>query len=188
MTTLQTIALEIQACTLCPLAKSRTRAVPGEGASTARLMFIGEAPGKEEDVQGKPFVGRAGKVLDRALLNAGLRRSDVFITNVVKCRPPHNRVPTKGEIDICVNAHLHRQLQTIEPDIVCLLGVTAVRALLGIPRLTTVRGRSVETDHRYFVTYHPAAAGRNPTWNQAFQMDIRELKRLLADRPRSRHR
>ena len=187
MTTLHTIAREIQTCTLCPLAKSRTRAVPGDGPSTARLMLVGEAPGREEDAQGKPFVGQAGTVLDLALLSARIQRNEVFITNVVKCRPPHNRPPTKDEIDTCINAQLQRQVQAINPDLICLLEATAAKALLAIERLVTVRGRLIKKDHRYFVTYHPAAAGRNSAWHKTFQMDIRQLERLLAGKTRPRH-
>jgi uracil-DNA glycosylase family 4 len=184
MTSLETIAHDIRACTLCPLARSRTNAVPGEGPASARLMFVGEAPGQAEDAQGRPFVGRAGQVLNQALLFAGIERSEVFITNVVKCRPPNNRVPTKNEIDSCITAHLHRQIQSIEPEIICLLGGTAVKALLGVDRLEAVRGRIIiiEKNRKYFVTYHPAGAGRNPAWHEAFQGDLKKLNALLTNK------
>jgi len=181
MTSLQAIAHEIRACTLCPLAKSRTNAVPGEGPSWAKLMFAGEAPGLEEDAQGRPFVGQAGKVLNQALLTSGIERSEVFITNVVKCRPPNNRVPRKNEIDACISTHLHRQIQAVNPVIVCLLGGTAVKALLGVDRLGAIRGRVIVKDRRYFATFHPAGAGCNPAWHEAFQTDLKELKGLLRD-------
>ena len=179
MTKLQTIAQEIRTCTLCPLAKSRTNAVPGEGSASASLMLVGEAPGREEDAAGKPFVGRAGKILNQALLDVKIERNEVFITNVVKCRPPNNRVPTKNEIESCVTAHLHRQIQALNPEIICLLGGTAAKALLGEERLATVRGRLIEKDHLYFATYHPAGAGRSPAWYKAFQADIKKLKEFL---------
>jgi len=181
MTNLQTIAHEIRVCTLCPLAKSRTNAVPGEGPASASLMFVGEAPGREEDAQGRPFVGHAGKVLNQALLNAGIERSEVYITSVVKCRPPNNRLPTKNEIESCVTAHLHRQIQSINPEIICLLGGTAAKAVLGKGRLEAVRGRLIERDRKYFATYHPAGAGRNPAWHKAFWSDLKKLKGLLID-------
>ena len=181
MTNLQTISHDIHICTLCPLANSRTNAVPGEGPDLARLMFVGEAPGGEEDVQGRPFVGHAGEVLYQALLNAGIDRSEVFITNVVKCRPPNNRVPAKNEIDSCLIAHLYRQIQSINPEIICLLGATATKALLGVDRLGAVRGRLIAKDRKYFATYHPAGAGRNPAWHKAFQADLKKLKGLLTD-------
>jgi len=182
MTNLQTIAQEIRACTLCPLAKSRTNAVPGEGPASARLMLVGEAPGREEDAQGRPFVGHAGKMLNQGLLDAKIERNEVFITSIVKCRPPNNRVPTKNEIESCVTAHLHRQIQALNPEIICLLGGTAAKALLGEERLATVRGRLIEKDHRYFITYHPAAARRNPAWRKVFQADLKALRKLVADR------
>jgi DNA polymerase len=152
--------------------------VPGDGPASARLIFIGEAPGQEEDAQGKPFVGQAGNVLNETLLSAGIQRSEVFLTNVVKCRPPHNRVPTKNEIDSCVTAHLHRQIQALNPRLICLLGGTAVKALLGPGRLAAVRGRLIVKERRYFATYHPAAARRNPAWRKLFQTDISQLKNL----------
>jgi DNA polymerase len=180
MTNLRTIAREVHICTLCPLARSRTNAVPGEGPASARLMFVGEAPGQEEDARGKPFVGQAGKVLNETLLSVGIQRGEVFITNIVKCRARHNREPTKNEIDSCVSAHLHRQIQALNPRLICLLGGTAVKALLGPNRLGAVRGRLfVVKDRRYFATYHPAAARRNPAWRKLFQTDISQLKSLL---------
>ncbi len=182
MISLQTIAREVRTCTLCPLAKNRTNAVPGEGPASARLMFVSEAPGREENVQGKPFVGQAGKVFNQALLRAGIERSEVFITNIVKCRPPNNRVPTKNEIDSCVTAHLHRQIQLLNPQIVCLLGGTAVKALLGLDGLGGVRGRLMDKERKYFATYHPAGAGRNHAWYQAFQADLKKLKDLLTNK------
>ena len=180
MTNLQTIAREIRACTLCPLSRTRTNAVLGEGPSPARLMFVGEAPGREEDAQGRPFVGQAGKALILALLSAGIERRDVFITNVVKCRPPDNRAPKKSEVDACVSAYLHRQIQVVAPEIICLLGNTAVKALLGLDRLGIVRGRLMVRNRKYFATYHPAAARRNTTWHDAFLDDLKKLQGLLA--------
>jgi DNA polymerase len=144
-------------------------------------MFIGEAPGKKEDLQGKPFVGHAGKVLDRALLNSGIKRSEVFLTSVVKCRPPNNRVPRPGEIHSCLNAHLRRQIRLIDPEIICLLGTTATRALLGLSLLKAVRGRLIVKGRRYFATYHPAAAGRSRSWNNLFEADIRKLGAFLTN-------
>lgn len=187
MTDLQIIAQEIRNCTLCPLAKSRSTAVPGDGPSSARLMFIGEAPGQKEDLQGKPFIGHAGKVLNQALLNAGIERSEVFLTNLVKCRPPNNRVPKQSEIHTCITAHLIRQIRSIHPEIICLLGATAVKALLGAGQLQTMRGRLIVKDHKYFATYHPAGAGRNPAWYKAFQADIKALKNLLTVNSNSTH-
>jgi uracil-DNA glycosylase family 4 len=182
MTGLQVIARDIRACTLCPLAKSRTHAVPGGGPVPARLMFIGEAPGRQEDVNGAPFVGRAGKLLNDALVTAGIKRNQVFITNVVKCRPPNNRLPMKNEVQVCVTAHLNRQIRSVNPEIICLLGATAVKALLGSTGpISAIRGRLILKDHKYLATYHPAAAGRNPLLLRIFQSDIKELKNFLRE-------
>lgn len=180
MPDLQTIAQEISICTLCPLADSRSIAVPGDGPLSARLMFIGEAPGKKEDLQGNPFVGHAGKVLNQALLNAGIKRSEVFLTSVVKCRPPNNRIPAQSEIHSCITAHLQRQIRLIDPEVICLLGSTATGALLGLSPLKAVRGRWIVKERRYFATYHPAGAGRSHSWNNLFQADIRKLGAYLA--------
>jgi len=182
MSDLQTIAQEISVCTLCPLANSRSLAVPGDGPLSARLMFIGEAPGKNEDLQGKPFVGHAGKVLNQALLNAGIKRSEVFLTSVVKCRPPNNRVPRQSEIHSCITAHLQRQVDSIDPEIICLLGATATRAMLGLSPLKTVRGNWIVKERRYLATYHPAGAGRSHVWNNLFQADIRKLGVFLTNK------
>jgi uracil-DNA glycosylase family 4 len=176
---LDTIAADVRVCVRCPLHEGRRNAVPGEGPGNARIMLIGEAPGREEDLQGRPFAGRAGKVLDDVLREAGLRRQDIFITSVVKCRPPRNRVPRKGEVATCVAAHLRRQIEVISPDIICLLGGVAVGALLGATPLSLVRGRPLRREHVFLPTYHPAAAGRNPRWRQAFTEDMLLLGRLL---------
>ncbi len=142
-------------------------------------MFVGEAPGRNEDIQGIPFIGRAGSVLNTALVGAGILRSEVFISNVVKCRPPNNRVPTRCEVEVCVGTYLDREIQTVNPQIICLLGGTAVKSLLGVDRLSNARGKLIEIDHTYFATYHPAGAARNPIWLKAFQMDLIKLNQLL---------
>lgn len=177
---LDAIAREIRECTRCPLHKSRRHAVPGEGPARARIMLVGEAPGREEDIQGRPFVGRAGKILGEALDGAGLKREELFITSVVKCRPPHNRPPHRHEIETCVGAHLQRQMKAIQPDIVCLLGRVAAGALVGEERLSEIRGRLFRREWFFFPTYHPAAAGRNPAWRGALAEDL-ALLRSLAD-------
>ena len=171
---LVSIAEDVSACRLCPLADSRTNAVPGEGPGSARIIMVGEAPGKDEDRTGRPFVGRAGKVLMSALEAAGARREDFYITNVVKCRPPKNRVPRKSETKTCMNAHLKRELEEIRPDVVVLLGRTASASLQGAETLKEVRGSAVERDGVVYVsTYHPAAILRNPKLAKTFRRDIR---------------
>jgi uracil-DNA glycosylase family 4 len=179
MQALKIIAQQINNCTLCPLHQYRILAVPGEGSSDARVMFIGEAPGAEEDRQGRPFVGRAGKILNEALCEAGINRDSVFITSVVKCRPPDNRVPHQSEIRTCVNHYLTKQIISINPAIICLLGNTAANALLGPTSLAEDRGRLIGEMPACFVTYHPAAAGRSRKWKDAFFADIKNLATLM---------
>lgn len=176
---LSAIANEILSCTRCPLYQERQRAVPGEGSPHARIMLIGEAPGAQEDIQGQPFVGRSGKILDNALRNAGLKREELFITSVVKCRPPNNRLPRKIEVETCVEAHLRRQLRVIQPANICILGGVSAKALLGETNLSSIRGRLIQRDHLYFPTYHPAAAGRNPAWRMLFESDLVNLRSLI---------
>ena len=173
--TLEIIADQVRKCTLCKLCESRTNAVPGEGSNSAKLMFIGEAPGRNEDEQGRPFVGTAGKLLTEALEEAGLSRKDVFITNVVKCRPPNNRVPTDQERDSC-RPYLERQIKLINPKIICVLGRTAYEALLKGGSITSNRGKLIEHQKRfYFLTVHPAAVIYNPQLKSVFKKDIVNL-------------
>jgi uracil-DNA glycosylase family 4 len=154
---LDRLAAQIRRCTRCPLHESRTNAVPGEGKPAARVMLIGEAPGRDEDASGRPFVGAAGRFLDQVLAGTGLTRSDLFITNIVKCRPPKNRPPRKLEIDTCTSHYLFAQIERIDPRLIVLLGAVAAKTVLGIRRVTDVRGKIMEKDGRlYFLTYHPA--------------------------------
>jgi DNA polymerase len=138
-------------------------------------MLIGEAPGKDEDLRGRPFVGRAGKLLDSALEAAGVSRKELFITNVVKCRPPKNRLPTSREISICKDAHLMRQIDATNPDLVVLLGRTAASAMLDAKSLGEVMGKpTVREGVKYIATYHPAAVLRNPHLRRRFAKDLRK--------------
>ena len=174
--TLDSIAEEVRACRLCPLAQGRTFAVPGEGPTRARVVLVGEAPGREEDLSGKPFVGRGGRLLDSVLESAGIPRKDVFITNVVKCRPPKNRPPTHRESETCVEAHLRRQVKAIGPELVVVLGRTAARALLGADSLGEVRVKVVSRGRTKFLsTYHPAAVLRNPRLKSTLERDFRKI-------------
>jgi DNA polymerase len=176
---LDAIAAEVRVCTRCPLHRERNLAVPGEGPSDARLMLVGEAPGKEEDLQGLPFVGRAGRVLDEVLQGAGLLRDRLFITSVVKCRPPRNRTPHRLEVDTCIAWYLRRQIEAIQPEIICLLGGVAAHALLGADGLAAVRGKLVRRERLFFPTFHPAGAGRNSRWRQAFAEDMARLAKMV---------
>jgi len=164
---------KIASCRLCPLSLNRNLTVPGSGPSKADIMLVGEAPGREEDLKGLPFVGRAGRLLDEALEEAGLSRSDVFITSVIKCRPPDNRKPKKKEIELCL-PYLQAQMEAIRPRIICLMGNTAAGALLGVQGVTALRGQ-ISRD-RFLVTYHPAAVLRNRNLMADFVSDLRKAR------------
>jgi DNA polymerase len=176
---LNKIAEEVKACKLCPLHKSRKNAVPGEGSSKAKLMLIGEAPGSKEDEQGRPFVGRAGKIFDEFLKVANLDRKDLFITSVVKCRPPDNRIPTLEEIKAC-NPYLRRQIEAMNPKIICLLGNIALQTFFKKASVGKLRGKAVEKDDQiYFCTYHPAAALYNASLKSTIYKDMTKIKELI---------
>jgi uracil-DNA glycosylase len=172
---LEKIAAEVVGCPLCKLARTRKNAVPGEGQLAAKIMFVGEAPGRSEDDKGRPFVGAAGKILDEMLAKAGLQRSQVFITNVVKCRPPNNRVPEEDEVSACM-PYLERQIALIRPRIICILGRTAYSSLLGGSSITANRGKIIEkAGQKYFLTIHPAAAIYNRSMLSLLEADLRKL-------------
>jgi DNA polymerase len=139
-------------------------------------MLIGEAPGKEEDLTGMPFIGRAGKLLDSALANAGLHRSEVFITSTIKCRPPKNRKPKKREIDAC-KPYLNSQIEILNPKVVCLMGNTATLAVLGIQGVTSLRGQILQDI--FLVTYHPAAVLRNRNLMDEFVSDLKRARETV---------
>ncbi|MHB1025282.1 MAG: uracil-DNA glycosylase [Desulfobacteria bacterium] len=160
--TLDDIREELTGCRRCPLCSGRATVVFGVGNPRARLMFVGEGPGSEEDRLGEPFVGAAGKRLDRWIARIGLRREDVYIANIVKCRPPGNRAPLPDEAKVCL-PYLLRQIRAIRPEIVCTLGATALNFLLGVEeKITRVRGKWRERDGvPVLPTYHPAFILRN---------------------------
>lgn len=181
MSNLERLGEYIKKCRLCRLAMNRLNAVPGEGRFDADIMFIGEAPGKSEDKQGRPFVGAAGKILEEALEGAGIKREDVYITNIVKCRPPNNRAPLQDEIDSCIS-YLEKQIKIIDPLIICILGNTAYHTLLKGSSITTDRGKLIEYKGRYyFLTIHPAAAIYNPSLRSVLMDDIKSLVRITKD-------
>jgi uracil-DNA glycosylase family 4 len=178
---LDALAQGIRHCERCRLHESRTQAVPGEGPADAELVFLGEGPGGREDRTGRPFVGAAGKLLDHLLRDHGIDRSQVYITNCVKCRPPENRTPRRDELKTCTGAWLDRQLELIAPRLVVLLGQVAVRQMLGENHTVTVlHGTEAERDgRRYFITYHPAAALRFDTIRAALEADFEKLAQRL---------
>jgi uracil-DNA glycosylase family 4 len=169
---------EICECMACPLGKSRTRFVFGAGRPDADLMFIGEAPGADEDQQGEPFVGAAGQLLTKIIEAMQLSRDQVYICNILKCRPPNNRDPQAAEIETC-EPYLQRQIELIQPRIICTLGRIAAQVLL---RTQTSMGKLRGTLHSYqgipvIATYHPAALLRNPQWKRPTWEDMKWLRR-----------
>ena len=172
---LEKIAGDVRGCPLCKLARTRKNAVPGEGQISAKIMFIGEAPGRSEDEKGKPFVGAAGRILDNVLKNAGIEKSQVFITNIVKCRPPNNRVPEEDELIAC-RPYLDRQIALIKPKVICILGRTAYSSILGGSSITANRGKIVErSGQKYFSTFHPAAVIYNKSLRFRLEDDLKKL-------------
>jgi len=182
---LAALQAEVGACTRCALAQTRTQVVFGSGSPTAALMFVGEAPGFHEDKQGVPFVGAAGTLLGKLLEGIGLRREDVFICNVLKCRPPGNRDPRPEEIESC-ESHLFRQVELIAPRVVVTLGNFATKLLSGRPDgITRVHGREQEVTLGgrrvlLYPLYHPAAALYTPRMLEVLEADVRRLPELLA--------
>ncbi len=170
---------EIASCTRCSLHTSRTKAVPGEGPLDAKVMFIGEAPGAQEDMTGRPFVGRSGSLLTEMLNEIGLQREEVFITSVLKSRPPRNRTPHRDEIGKCMY-FLDNQIEIVSPKIIVLLGSVAISSVIGPWRLSEAHGRFHEAKGlTYFLTYHPAAALRFPKTRALMHQDFQKLKAEL---------
>jgi uracil-DNA glycosylase len=185
---LDDLARGVRACVACGLAKTRTQPVFGVGDQGAKLMLIGEAPGEEEDRRGEPFVGAAGHLLDKILASIGFERPEVFIANILKCRPPGNRDPLPDEVASCV-PHLVKQIESIGPSLILALGRIAGQNLLGTQApLNRLRG-DIHSFHGIpvMVTYHPAALLRNPEWKRPVWEDMQRLRRLydrrVGDKP-----
>lgn len=180
---LDDIAQSIRACQACALHSARTRVVPGAGRPDADIMFIGEAPGYHEDQQGLPFVGASGKYLGELLAMIGLTRNDVFIANVVKCRPPGNRDPLPGEIDTCVETYLNQQIAIIRPKIIATLGRFSMALFFPAnARISKIHGQPRRADGRvYYPLFHPAAVLRNPNLRPAMETDFRKMLSLLEE-------
>ena len=177
---LEAVATLIAACERCKLCEGRTNTVPGEGPANARLVVIGEGPGRTEDQTGRPFVGRAGELLTKILEAIKLPRDQVFICNIVKCRPPENRLPQYDEIAACL-PFLYRQLELVKPKVILAMGGTAAQSLLSTKQSLGALRNQV---HRFrgipvVVTYHPAALLRNPNWKRPTWDDVRIAARLL---------
>ena len=176
---LESIAENVRECQKCELCETRIKAVPGKGNFDADVIFVGEAPGRNEDIHGEPFVGAAGKRLDMILEDTGIDRKDVYITNIVKCRPPKNRVPSKKEEESC-NDFIKQEIEIINPKIICVMGNTAYGTLLDGKEITKNHGKIVERDGRkFFVTFHPAATIYNQKLVEELKEDFRKLAKFL---------
>ena len=175
--TIEQLENTMKNCVSCALHETRTKTVPGEGPSNPNIMLIGEAPGRNEDEQGKPFCGAAGKQLDGFLEQAGLLRKDIFITSVIKCRPPNNRVPKIEEASTCKQKWLHYQIQTLQPKIIGLMGRTAIQHLLdGKINLGKQHGTIIiHNNQKYMILYHPAATIYNQSLKQTIVDDFKTL-------------
>lgn len=179
--TLSALRKAVGACSKCALAQTRRTVVFGEGSERAQLVFVGEAPGQEEDAQGRPFVGRAGKFLDRMIQRVGVSRKDVFICNVLKCRPPGNREPDPAEVEMC-KGYLFAQLRLVNPKVICTLGRHAYNTLMNADvRITKIRGRLTTCDGiKLLPTYHPSFLLRNQERVKEALEDMDTLKEILA--------
>lgn len=177
---------EVVGCTRCELHRSANNGVPGEGSPDARIVIIGEAPGWHEDKQGKPFVGNSGKFLTELLEKAGLKRDEVFITNVVKHRPPGNRDPLPDEIMAC-SVYLERQIAAIDPDVIVTLGRFSMAKYFPGEKISKIHGEAKDVGGRFVVPmYHPAAALHNGALRSTIEEDFQKLPRLLAERDKQR--
>jgi DNA polymerase len=182
---LDRVAAEVRICIKCPLSETRTQAVPGEGPANAAVFFIGEGPGRTEDEQGRPFVGASGRFLESLLRDAGMDRSQVFITNVVKCRPPDNRDPRPAELAACRD-YLDRQIALVRPVVVVTLGRYSMERYFPGAAITKIHGRVKRVGEvSYLPLFHPAAALRSDAWRAAMKEDFKLIPKLLSESGRS---
>lgn len=168
-------------CTKCPLHKSRKKAVPGEGSPKAEILFIGEGPGQNEDNLGRPFVGEAGKFLDELLATINIKREDVFITNVVKCRPPNNRDPLDEEVRICTTAYLYAQIKAIKPKLIVTLGRHSMHLFFPqIRSISSVHGKAYKKAGQvYMLMYHPAVSLYQASLKQTLKEDFKKIVEII---------
>src|SRR5687768_7963598 len=180
--TLAQIAKEVSVCTKCDLHRSRKKAVPGEGPTHAEIMFIGEGPGFHENEQGRPFVGASGKFLDELLAQAGVTRADVWITNVVKCRPPQNRDPLPDEIETCTSNYLDHQIEIVGRSIIVTLGRFSMSKFFKGAKISQIHGQMQKVgDHFVIAMFHPAAALHQAALKPAIMADFAKLPELLKE-------
>ncbi len=181
---LREVAAEVSTCAQCDLCQGRTHAVPGEGSSTAKILFIGEGPGFHEDKQGRPFVGPSGQFLAELLQSINLRREDVFITNVVKCRPPENRDPLPAEIEACSD-YLNRQIAALRPLLIVTLGRFSMAKFFAGEKISVIHGRARQVNGQICIPmFHPAAGLRNPETKEALRRDFKKIPIVLAEAER----
>lgn len=177
--TLAQIASEVSVCTNCTLHKTRKKSVPGEGPANCEIMFIGEGPGQNENEQGRPFVGAAGNFLNELLAQAGLKRADVWIGNVVKCRPPNNRDPEMGELAAC-DVYLERQITAINPSIIVTLGRFSMNKFMPGAKISAIHGQMRKVGNRFVIAmFHPAAALHQANLKPTILADFAKLPQLL---------
>jgi uracil-DNA glycosylase family 4 len=178
--TLAALELRVASCNRCGLHRTRKNVVFGEGSPTSRLMFVGEGPGRDEDIEGRPFVGRAGVLLTRIIQAMGLQRADVYIVNVVKCRPPENRNPEPDEIAECL-PYLEKQIDLIAPEVICTLGNISTQTLTGLRNgITSMRGRFYDyRGIKVMPTFHPAACLRKPETKRLVWEDVKQVMKIL---------
>lgn len=179
---LDSITAEIKVCTKCPLNKGRNNAVAGEGAKNAQILFIGEGPGENEDREGRPFVGEAGDFLNEMLASIDLSRDDVFITNVVKCRPPHNRDPLEEEVRVCTSRYLFDQIKYIKPKLIVTLGRHSMQVFFPqIKSVSASHGKAYKKANQvYLILYHPAAALYQQSLREVMKDDFKKIPEILA--------
>jgi uracil-DNA glycosylase family 4 len=181
---LKEVAVEVSTCSKCKLCNGRTKAVPGEGHPNAKILFIGEGPGYHEDKQGRPFVGPAGQFLDELLASINLKRSDVFITNVVKCRPPQNRDPETTEIAAC-NDYLDRQIAALQPSVVVTLGRFSMAKFFGSEKISSIHGRARKKNGYICIAmYHPAAGLHQASLKDVIRDDFKKIPLVIAEAER----
>ena len=179
---LERLAKKIRVCTKCELHRARKNAVPGEGPTPAEIMLIGEGPGAREDEQGRPFVGASGKFLDQLLEQASLTRANVWITNVVKCRPPGNRDPLPGEIETCTSNYLQHQIEIVNPSIIVTLGRHSMGLFFKGAKITEIHGQMRKVGDRFVIAmFHPAAALHQQSLKSTILADFAQLPELLKE-------
>ena len=178
---IEQIKEEVIKCTKCELSETRTNSVPGKGNFKSDVIFVGEAPGKNEDEKGEPFIGIAGKKLSSALENAGVSRDDIYITNIVKCRPPSNRIPKTNERETC-QEYLKQEISIIKPKLICILGNTVFNSILGGSEIMKYRGKVAQKNKQlYFISIHPAATIYNQKLVDVFKEDIKKLFKITRE-------